>query len=140
MVVILCHALRDTRALRVLRTRGVARRRRLVTDWGELRVCRSLSRHADSLSHLTVDRSVGAVVVRSARVASTRTLVVGLAGSLLLLLLSLPLLSDLFEFYVVELATCNTCIKKSAKLVRQGSTVVSFRHLKLSVPAGTPSK
>jgi hypothetical protein len=104
-------------------------------------VSRSLSRHADGLSHLTVNGSVGAVVVRSARVASTRTLVISLARSLLLLLLGLPLLSDLFELCeVVELATCNTYIKRSAKLVRQGSTVVSFRHLKLSVPAGTPSK
>jgi hypothetical protein len=104
-------------------------------------VPRSLSRHADSLSHLTVDRSVGTVVVRSARVTGARTLVVGLASSLLLLFLCLPLLSDLFKLYeVVELATCNTCIKSNAKLVRQGSTLVSFRHLKLSVPAGTPSK
>jgi hypothetical protein len=99
-------------------------------------VSRRLSRHTNSLSHLTVDGSVRAVVMRSARVASPRTFVVGLAGSLLFLLLGFPLLTDLFELYkVVELATHNSYVKVSAKLARQGSTVVSFRHLKLSVPA-----
>jgi hypothetical protein len=90
----------------ILRSSGVARGGRLVPDGRKLRVLGTLSGNIDSLSHLFVDRTfrcatllgtlldVGAVALR-----------IGLARGLLLLLLRLPLFSDLLELCEVELAS-----------------------------------
>jgi hypothetical protein len=104
---ILRHALRKTRTLRaILRSSCVARGGRLVPDGGKLRVLRRLSGDTDSLSHLSVDRSFGsATLVGTLLNVSAVTLLVGLARGLLLLLLRLPLFSDLLELCKVELAS-----------------------------------
>jgi hypothetical protein len=102
---ILSHALRKTRALRAILRRGViARGCRLVPNGRELCVWRSLSRHTDSLSHLTIDGSFawGTTLVPTLLNVGTVALVVGLAQSLLLLLLGLPLFPNLLELCEVD--------------------------------------
>ena len=97
---ILGDALCEPRALgAILRTRRVAGRGRLVADGRELRVAGCLAGHADSLTHLAVDRSLGAVLVATVLVSGALPLLVGLALSFLLLLLCLPFLTDFLEFY-----------------------------------------
>ena len=81
----------------ILRTRRVTRRSRLITDGRELRVTRRLAGHADSLTHLAVDRRLGAVLVTAVLVSGALPLLVGLALGFLFLLLCLPLLADFFE-------------------------------------------
>jgi hypothetical protein len=60
---------------------------------------RSLSRHTDSLSHLTVNGGLarGSTLVDTLLHVGTVALIVSLAQCLLLLLLCLPLFPDLFE-------------------------------------------
>jgi hypothetical protein len=97
---ILRHAFRKTWALRaILRSSGVARGGRLIPYGRKLRVLRRLTRDADSLSHLSIDRSFGsATLVGALLLIGAMALLVGLARSLLLLLLRLPLFSDFLEF------------------------------------------
>lgn len=96
---ILCHSLRKPRALgSILRAGRVARSCRLVADGWQLRVTRTLTRHSNGLSHLSIDRSVGTVVVTSLTVGGTLSLFVSLSLSFFLLLLCLPLLANFFEF------------------------------------------
>jgi len=101
---ILSHALRKARTLRaVLRGGVVARGRRLVPDGWELSVLRRLSRHTNSLSHLTVDWSFSRrrTIVSTLLRISTVALVISLALRLFLLLLCLPLFADFLELYEV---------------------------------------
>lgn len=101
---ILSHALRKTWALRaILRSSGVARGSRLVPDGRKLGMLRGLTRHANCLSHLPVDRSLagsGTVVLTLLDVSAV-TLLVSLARSLLFLLLCLPFFTDFFELCMV---------------------------------------
>ena len=139
---ILSHSLSEPWALSaILRPRSVTRGSRLISDRRQLRMPRCWPRYAYCLSHLTVDRSIGGVVVGCAAFGGTLSLLFGLALGFLLLFLGFPFFANFFEFCeVAKLATYNTDIKKCAKRARQGSTAVSSRHLKLSGPAGTPSK
>jgi hypothetical protein len=71
-----------------------------------LRVLRRLPRNADSLSHLSVDRSFGSAALVGALLhVGTVALLVSLARGLLLLFLRLPLFADLLEFCEVRLAS-----------------------------------
>ena len=56
-----------------------------------------LTWHANCLSHLTVYRGVGAILVATVLVGGALSLVVSLALRFLLLLLCLPFLPDLLE-------------------------------------------
>lgn len=102
---ILCHALRETGTVcAVLRSSRSARGSRLVPDRWQLRVRGLLAGNANSLSHLSVGRSLGwATVVRNALLLrvlvhlSALAFIISLALSLLLLLLCLPFLADLLE-------------------------------------------
>jgi hypothetical protein len=84
----------------ILRCSVVARGSRLITDRRQLSV-RSLAGHTDSLAHLSIDRSFtrrGTVMSALLDIGSV-TIVIGFALCLLLLLLCLPLLTNLLEFY-----------------------------------------
>jgi hypothetical protein len=101
---ILSHALRQTWTLRAVLRRGViARGRRLIPDGWQLRVGRALPWHANSLSHLPIDRGFTrrTTLVRTLLCISTVALIISLALSFLFLLLCLPFLADLFELYIV---------------------------------------
>jgi hypothetical protein len=98
---ILSHALRKTWTLRAILRRGiVARGCRLIPDRRKLCVRRSLSRHTDRLSHLSVHGGFtrGTTLVHALLDVSPVALIVGLALGLLLLLLCLPLFPNFFEF------------------------------------------
>ena len=58
-----------------------------------------LTWNANCLSHLTIHRWLGTVLVATVLIGSACSLLVSLALRFLLLLLGLPLLSDFFEFY-----------------------------------------
>jgi hypothetical protein len=109
---ILRHALRKTRTLRaILRSSCVAGGGRLVPDGRKLRVLRRLSGDTDSLSHLSVDRSFGGTTLMGTLLnVGAVSLFVGLARGFLLLLLCLPLFSDLLELCEVELASYIRCV------------------------------
>lgn len=98
---ILPHALAEARTLRaVLRTGCVARCSRLVPDRRELRMAGCLPRDsADRLSHLTVDRSVVAVVVGAALFGGSLGFFCSLALCFLFLLLGFPFLADFLELW-----------------------------------------
>jgi len=98
---ILSHALRKTWTLRaVLRSSAVARGCRLVPDGRELGVLGRLSRDADCLSHLSVNRRLRSASLVSALLhVGPVSLFVGFARGLLLLLLRFPLLSNFLEFF-----------------------------------------
>lgn len=98
----MCHAFRQTWALSaVLRARLLTGSGGLVTDGRKLRVWWALSRDANCLSHLAIDRRLTwcvGVVLALMRIGSG-SLLIGLASSLFLLLLCLPLLADLLELF-----------------------------------------
>ena len=101
---ILCHALRETGTVcAVLGSSRCARGSRLVPNRWQLRVRGLLAGNANSLSHLSVGRSLRwATVVCNALLRvlvhlSALAFIISLALSLLLLLLSLPLLADFLE-------------------------------------------
>jgi hypothetical protein len=97
---ILSHALRKTWTLRaILRSSTVTRGCRLVPDGRELRVLGGLSRDADCLSHLAINRSLRSASFMGALLnVGPVSLFVGFTCSLLLLLLCFPLLSNFLEF------------------------------------------
>jgi hypothetical protein len=98
---ILSHALRKPWTLRAVLRRGiVARGSRLVPDGRQLRMRGTLSWHTNGLSHLAVHRSFprGATLMTLLRVG-TVALVLGLALSLFLLLLRLPLFANFLKLY-----------------------------------------
>ena len=76
---------------------------------------RGLTRHTNCLSHLSVDRSLarsGTIMLTLLNVGPV-TLLVGLARGLFLLLLCLPLFTNLFKFcVVVKLVSYTRCIKR----------------------------
>jgi DNA-binding transcriptional ArsR family regulator len=104
---ILCHALREAGAVCAVLRRG--RRTRcswLVSNRGKLRVRGLLTRHTNSLSHLSIDRRFRrATVMRDTLLLSmllhlgAMTLVISLASSFFLLLLSFPFFANFFELY-----------------------------------------
>tara|TARA_R110002003_G_scaffold127_8_gene11943 strand:- start:8429 stop:8878 length:450 start_codon:yes stop_codon:yes gene_type:complete len=104
---ILSHAFRKTWTLgSILRSSVVTRGSRLIPDGRQLSV-RSLTRHTDSLAHLSIDRSFtgSSTLMRALLHVGSVTIVIGFALGLLLLLLSFPLLANLLKFYgVVGLA------------------------------------
>jgi hypothetical protein len=104
---ILSHALRKTRALcAILRSGVVAGSGRLIPNRWELSVWRGLSRHTNSLSHLTINWSFarGRALVSTLLCIGTVTFIIGLALRLFLLLLRFPLFANLLELYKVKSA------------------------------------
>lgn len=97
---ILGHAFRETWTLSaILRGGCVARGCSLIPDRRQLRMLGRLSRHTDCLSHLSIDRwfTRRSAVVLTLLHIGTVSFVVSLACGFLLLLLCLPLFSNLFE-------------------------------------------
>jgi hypothetical protein len=123
------HALRKTWTLRaILRSSTVTRGCRLVPDGRELRVLGGLSRDADCLSHLAINRSLRSASFMGALLnISPVSLFVGFTCSLLLLLLCFPLLSNFLEFFRSALLAmrlhCNVRIQMVQSTVSLLATV-----------------
>jgi len=98
---VMSHALGETWTLRaVLRSSAVARGCRLVPDGRKLGMLRRLTRDADRLSHLSIDRRFRSASFVSALLhVGAVSLFVGFACSLFLLLLCFPFFSDFFELF-----------------------------------------
>lgn len=98
---ILSHALRKAWTLSaILRSTIITRGSRLVADgWQSVR--RRLARYTYGLSHLSIDRRFTrwTTLVRTLLLVGTVSLFVCLSLCLFLLLLGLPFLTDLLEFY-----------------------------------------
>lgn len=115
---ILSHALGETWTLRaVLRSSAVARGCRLVPDGRKLGMLRRLTRDADRLSHLSIDRRFRSASFVSALLhVGAVSLFVGFACSLFLLLLCFPFLSDFLELCKVKLASYIRSVKTPREL------------------------
>lgn len=94
---VLCHSFHCTRALSPILRRRRPTSRRLIAYRRELRTAHL--RRTEVGSHLAIHRSFRSIVVGRATLSGTLPFLFGLARSFLFLLLGLPLLADLFEFY-----------------------------------------
>lgn len=110
---ILCHALWETGTVcAVLRSSGCARSSWLVPNRWELWVRRLLAWHTNGLTHLPIDGCLRrASIVRNALLLrvlvhfGALALIVGLALSLLFLLLGFPFLADFLELCNIKSAS-----------------------------------